>query len=147
MASEQAFWKNFCDGIDRPDLFERWPGSTYADHATGNLELQRELRDLFRTRTTAEWITFSTEVNTPIAPVNDAATVRTDPQFRDRFPLLDIERVGAEQLPLPVNVVGEDRPVPTMAPTVGQHNDEVLSDVLGYDADRVAEIRDAGALG
>ena len=27
MASEQAFWKNFCDAVGRPDLFEQWPGS------------------------------------------------------------------------------------------------------------------------
>ena len=40
MASEQAFWKNFCEGVDRTDLFERWPGSKYADHARGNRELQ-----------------------------------------------------------------------------------------------------------
>jgi len=36
MASEQAFWRNFCDGLDRMDLFDRWPGATYADHARGN---------------------------------------------------------------------------------------------------------------
>jgi len=36
MASEQAFWKNFCNALDRQDLFERWPGSTFADHARGN---------------------------------------------------------------------------------------------------------------
>ncbi len=35
MASEQAFWKNFCEGVGRMDLFERWPGSKYADHARG----------------------------------------------------------------------------------------------------------------
>ena len=47
MASEQAFWKNFCEGVDRTDLFERWPGSKYADHARGNRELQaRAARDL-----------------------------------------------------------------------------------------------------
>ena len=40
MASEQAFWKNFCEGIDRMDLFEKWPGKTIADHARGNKELQ-----------------------------------------------------------------------------------------------------------
>ena len=45
MASEQAFWKNFCAGVGRLDLFEKWPGSKYADHARGNRELQRELRD------------------------------------------------------------------------------------------------------
>ena len=27
MASEQAFWKNFCAAVDRMDMFEKWPGS------------------------------------------------------------------------------------------------------------------------
>ena len=47
MASEQAFWKNFCECIGRTDLFERWPGSKFADHARGNRELQAILRDVF----------------------------------------------------------------------------------------------------
>src|SRR5436305_5231510 len=25
MASEREFWKNFCEGVGRPELFERWP--------------------------------------------------------------------------------------------------------------------------
>ena len=33
------------------DLFERWPGSKYADHARGNRELQGELRAIFLTKT------------------------------------------------------------------------------------------------
>ncbi len=33
MASEQSFWKTFCENIGRPELFERYPGSKYADHA------------------------------------------------------------------------------------------------------------------
>ena len=60
MASEQAFWKNFSDAVGRPDLFERWPGSRYADHARGNLELRAELRDIFRTRTAEEWLELGT---------------------------------------------------------------------------------------
>ncbi len=27
MASEQEFWRNFCEGVGRMDLFERWPGN------------------------------------------------------------------------------------------------------------------------
>ena len=85
MASEQSFWKNFCEGIDRMDLFEKWPGKKIADHARGNKELQSELRDIFRTRTSQEWIDFADEHNTTIAPANTAQTVRDDPQFQDRF--------------------------------------------------------------
>ena len=50
---EREFWKNFCDGIGRPDLFEKWPGSQYGDHARGNTELRAILRDEFATKTTA----------------------------------------------------------------------------------------------
>ncbi len=147
MASEQEFWKNFCEGVGRMDLFERWPGKQYADHARNNRELQGELREIFRTRTTAEWIAFGNEVNTPMAPVNTSQSIADDPQFRDRFPWIPASRLGADEMGLPVRVAGEELPVPTRAPKVGEHTDEVLDDVLGYDPARIEALRAAGALG
>src|SRR5260370_24673634 len=131
MASERAFWKSFCEGIGRVDLFERWPGEEYADHARNNRELQHELRDIFHTRTSNEWIAFGTEVNTPIAPVNTSQTIADDPQFQDRFPWIPMTRLGADEMPLPVKVTGAPAAPPTRAPTLGEHTDEVLRDVLG----------------
>ena len=147
MASERAFWKNFCEGVGRPELFERWPGEEYADHARNNRELQTELRDIFRTRTSADWLAFGNEINTPIAPVNTSKTIADDPQFQDRFPWIPAARLGADEMPLPVKLDGEELPVPTRAPTVGEHTDEILTDVLGYDRTRSAALRDTGALG
>jgi crotonobetainyl-CoA:carnitine CoA-transferase CaiB-like acyl-CoA transferase len=147
MASEQAFWKNFCEGVDRVDLFERWPGSKYADHARGNRELQHELRDIFGTKTAEEWLEFGGRVNTPIAPVNTPKTVLDDPQFADRFPLLPAEEMGADQLFTPLHFVGEELPHPAKAPTVGQHAEAVLRSVLGYDDDQISAARDGGAFG
>jgi crotonobetainyl-CoA:carnitine CoA-transferase CaiB-like acyl-CoA transferase len=147
MASEQAFWKNFCEGVDRMDLFERWPGSKYADHARGNRELQAELRDIFKTKTSLEWLEFGGRVNTPMAPVNTPETLLDDPQFADRFPLLPAERMGSDQLFTPLHFVGEELPIPEKAPTPGQHTNDVLSSVLGYDEDQIARARAAGAFG
>jgi crotonobetainyl-CoA:carnitine CoA-transferase CaiB-like acyl-CoA transferase len=147
MASEQAFWKNFCECVGRTDLFERWPGSKYADHARGNRELQRELRDIFKTRTSADWLRLGDEKNFPIAPVNSPKTIADDPQFRDRFPLYSHEKHGADMLPFPVKFTAEVLPEPSLAPTVGEHNEAVLRDVLGYDAERIEALRGAGALG
>ncbi|MGO8824121.1 MAG: CaiB/BaiF CoA transferase family protein [Acidimicrobiales bacterium] len=147
MASEQAFWKNFCEGVDRMDLFERWPGSKYADHARGNRELQAELRDIFRTKTAKEWLDFGGDINTPIAPVNTPKTLLDDPQFADRFPLLPAEDMGADQLFTPLHFVGEELPHPAKAPTVGQHTEDVLRSVLGYDDNQISTARDGGAFG
>jgi crotonobetainyl-CoA:carnitine CoA-transferase CaiB-like acyl-CoA transferase len=147
MASEQAFWKNFCEGVDRMDLFERWPGSKYADHARGNRELQGELRDIFKTKTSVEWLEFGGRVNTPMAPVNTPQTLLDDPQFADRFPLLPAAEMGNDQLFTPLHFVDEELPRPAKAPTVGQHTDDVLKSVLGWDDARIAAAADAGAFG
>ncbi len=145
MASEQAFWKNFCEGVGRMDLFERWPGSKYADHARNNREMQAELREIFKTKTCAEWIAFADEHNTTIAPVNTPQTIAEDPQFRDRFRWISTEQLGAEQLPFPVKMLDEELPDPTCAPVLGQHTAEVLHDVLGYDDEAISTV--AGSAG
>ncbi len=147
MASEQAFWKNFCQAVDRMDMFERWPGSRFADHARNNLEMRAELRDIFRTRTAEEWIEFGVTADVPLGPVNSPRTIADDPQFQDRFHWIDTERLGADQLPTPLKFVGEDLPTPAHAPTVGEHTDQVLHDLLGWDDARIAESRARGGLG
>jgi crotonobetainyl-CoA:carnitine CoA-transferase CaiB-like acyl-CoA transferase len=148
MASEREFWKNFCEGIGRPDLFAANPGARFADHARGNLALRRELTEIFASRTTAEWIAFGQRVNTPICPVNTVKTITQDPHFQARMPLRSYQQHGTDLMPCPINLVGESLPVPTKAPVaVGPDTDAVLRDVLGYDAKRIAALRASGALG
>jgi crotonobetainyl-CoA:carnitine CoA-transferase CaiB-like acyl-CoA transferase len=50
-------------------------------------------------------------------------------------------------LPFPIKFVGEELPAPGHAPTVGEHSEEVLARVLGYDRARIAKLRESGALG
>jgi crotonobetainyl-CoA:carnitine CoA-transferase CaiB-like acyl-CoA transferase len=148
MASEREFWKNFAYGIGRPELYENQPGARYADHARGNVELRRQLSEIFAGRTTAEWIRFGLEVNTPIAPVNDAKSITRDPQFQDRLPLSSWRDHGTDLMPSPIKPLDEALPVPSKAAvTAGCDTDTVLRGVLGYDDARIAALRKAGALG
>ena len=146
-ASEREFWENFCRGVDRLDLFEAHPGAKFADHAVGNIPLRIELRDIFRTRTAQEWVELGLAIEVPIIAVNTPQTLADDPQFQDRFPWIPAERLGADQTPTPIKYLDVDLPVPTKAPTVGQHSDEVLREVLGYSPARIAALRESGALG
>ena len=146
-ASEREFWKNFCTAVGRDDLFEAHPGAQYADHAVGNTPLRKELREIFASRTATEWVDLGLEVNVPIVAVNTPQTLADDPQFQDRFPWIPASRLGADQTPTPIKYLDVDLPVPTKAPTVGQHTDTVLAEVCGYDDAKLAALRQAGALG
>ena len=146
MASEREFWQNFCNGIGRPEMFEANPGEKYADHALGNTALRAELRDVFRSRTTQQWIDFGVEVNTPIAPVHDPKTIVRDPQFHDRFPWWPAADHGTDLMPNPIKFVGASPVKPRKAPTPGEHSDEVLAE-LGLAPARIEALRAAGTIG
>ena len=148
MASERKFWRNFCAAVGRDDLFAASPGERLADHARGDLALRRELAGIFRGKTTADWVRIGLAHDIPIGPVNTPASIADDPQFADRMPWQPASRLTADQLPFPVRVVGE-RPTAAAAraPAAGEHTDQILTEVLGYDAERIAALRAAGALG
>ena len=148
MASEREFWKNFAYGVGRPELYDDNPGAKYADHARGNVGLRRTLDEIFATRTTAEWVQFGQEANTPLAPVNDTKSIMRDPQFQARLPLRPYREAGTDLMPSPIKLVGEELPTPGIAAVeAGRDTDAVLRDVLGYDAARIAALRAAGVLG
>ena len=118
MASEQEFWKNFCEGVGRTRpvralarLEVRRPRPRQpraAGRAQGDLPDQDlgRVAGLRRRRTTP-----------PIAPVNTPKTIADDPQFQDRFPGSTASSGSApSSSPSPLKLVGEDLPVPTKAP-------------------------------
>jgi crotonobetainyl-CoA:carnitine CoA-transferase CaiB-like acyl-CoA transferase len=148
MASEREFWKNFCEGIGRPELFQQNPGAKVADHARGNTALRHELARIFATRTTAEWIELGRKVNTPLCPVNTAKTLPRDPQFQARLAMRPHQDAGTDLMPSPIKLIGEELPVPSIAAREpGRDTDQVLGAVLGYDTEKIATLRRSGALG
>ncbi len=148
MGSEQEFWRNFAYGVGRPELYEAHPGARYGDHARGNLELRRELAAIFASRTTAEWVQFGLEVNTPIAPVNDTKSIVRDPHFQERVGFWKREHVGTELMPSPVRLVGEQLPVPQAAAVEpGQDTAAVLAQLLKVSPEQFEELRTQGAFG
>src|SRR3546814_8204182 len=69
------------------------------------------------------WLALADRADVPIAPVNTPRTLADDPQFQERMPWIPRERVGADQLPSPVKLPDEELPLPTRAPTLGEHTE------------------------
>jgi crotonobetainyl-CoA:carnitine CoA-transferase CaiB-like acyl-CoA transferase len=146
MATETRFWQNFCRAVGRDDLFERWPGRSHADHDYGNDELRRELAQIFATRTRAEWVALFIEHDIAGAPVYLGGETQRDAHFEARGLWLDPKTHGLRLIGPPLRVDGAIAVSRRAAPKGGQDTDDVLQRVLGYDADRIAELRRRGAV-
>ncbi|GAA3382555.1 CaiB/BaiF CoA transferase family protein [Cryptosporangium minutisporangium] len=142
MASENAFWRNFCAAVERPDLIDENDRQEIANHATGDVELRRELTKLFTQRDTWEWVELGVQANVPLAPVNTPRTVGDDPQFAARMPWTDAARTGTEMMPSPIRFPDEPATEPTKAPTLGADTEAVLREVAGYTDAEIAALRE-----
>jgi crotonobetainyl-CoA:carnitine CoA-transferase CaiB-like acyl-CoA transferase len=143
-----AFFERFAEFSEIPELRDpelKKQSVRYAAKA----QIDELVARKFRTRTTAEWLALLREARIPCGPVNNFAQALDDSQVRARDMVVDVKLHTGETIPMPGNPVKLSAAQPhefTAPPLLGQHTEEVLRDVIGYDAQRVAALRAAGAV-
>ncbi len=147
-ASERHFFERFCRAVGRDDLLGGDVGEEFGEHARGDVALRRELAAIFATRTQQEWVDFLLEVDVPGAPVHRVAELPEDPNFRARADIIEHDHPLAGPLRLLGSPIHTDAPHAPMgpAPSTGDHSDEILRGVLGYDTARITALRAAGVV-
>jgi len=112
-------------------------------------ELLGILDALFATRAAADWLSELEAADVPASLVNDVAMVFENPQVQHRQMLDHAHHAELGDVPLlrnPIRMsatpIGDALPPPTL----GQDNDAVLREVLGYDEARIAALRAAAVL-
>ena len=111
-----------------------------ADHAMLEPILQRH----FATNTRAHWLARLEAANVPSAPIATVAEVSTNPQLEQRQMILHADHRAFDQLIVPgspLKTVGVASAPDTRAPDLGEHTDDILGTLLGYDLARLAELR------
>lgn len=144
-ASERHFFEKFCRALGREDLLADDVGEEFGEHARGDVGLRRELQAIFATRTQAEWVRFFIEHDVPGGPVHRPSELADDPQFRARFGAQGTAPGAPRLVGSPIHSL-EPNPQLRPAPTLGEHTDAVLREVLGYEEERIAALRHEGAI-
>jgi len=78
--------------------------------------------------------------------VNAAPDMLADPQVRHREFFVSYERFDTPMPGNPIHMAGLDSGQWTRCPDLGEHNEAVLREWLGYDNERIRTLRDTGAL-
>jgi crotonobetainyl-CoA:carnitine CoA-transferase CaiB-like acyl-CoA transferase len=147
--AKQKFWERLCDVLDRRDLLE---DPRFADFAGRNRHrdaLLPQLVAILRERTTADWAGTLTAAGVPNGPVNTVAQALEDSHTVARGAVVSIEhpRFGeVRQAASPLRLSGPSAPL-RRAPLRGEDTESVLTAVCGYSAERVTQLRAAGAFG
>lgn len=132
-AIEHKFWRNFCNAIDRPDLASHANESAPVDFAGGELELRRQLQEIFHTRTLDDWMKIAVEHDIAMGPApKTVAEAANDPHVRQRQIFYPGEHPHAgpfNYVGQPAVVEGQTYSVWRPAPLLGEHTREILTDL------------------
>ncbi|MFY9822744.1 MAG: CaiB/BaiF CoA-transferase family protein [Thermoanaerobaculia bacterium] len=119
-ALEPHFWQRLCRAVDRGDLARR--------QYSASRRVRRQVRELIRSRTLAQWMEILGREDVPAEPILSAAEARVHPQAVDRAVL----SAGPDSMPrvaFPARFDGE-RPRPGgRAPELGEHTKALLAEL------------------
>jgi len=102
---------------------------------------------VFSRGTVKEWVDRLVAAGVPCGPVNDIAAVFEDPQVRERKMRMEMEHSEAGTLALvasPLRLSASPVNYRLPPPLLGEHTDEVLTELLGMTPVELASLRDAG---
>ena len=110
-------------------------------------ELKALLADGFRARTSAEWLRELEAVDVLCSPVHTLEQALDDPQVRHNGMVIEFEHPQGtvRAIGAPVKLGDTPASIRRPPPLLGEHNDEVLSE-LGYSPEQVGDLRRAGAI-
>ena len=115
----------------------------YADEVDGYVE------EWLADYTKAELLEIALEHRIPLAPVRTYDEVRADPSLADLFVVIERDDTGPVAYPGPPYRLADmdaDVASPTPAPMLGQHNQTVLCEELGYSPAELVKLYQTGII-
>lgn len=143
-----AQFKQLCTLIKFPELAEDERFETNTARLLHRGQLVDILRDAFCSETNAHWIEACNKVGVPCGPINTVPEIFDDSHLQARGL---VEPVEHPSMAGPINLVrspirmsGTDLGIRRTPPMLGEHTQEILSDVLAYDHERIETLRKRG---
>ena len=146
--TQAAVWKNICDVIGKPDWKENPDYATPLARLPHLTEVICAIEEWTVTKTKFEVMEICNPLNIPVGPILSMKELAEEPSLRATGTIVECdhpERGPYLSVGCPVKLSDNDVTV-TRSPLLGEHTDEVLSNVLGYNEEDIASFREAGAV-
>ena len=143
-AANPRQWEMLCEVIGEPGLKTDPRFLTNQDRVANREDLAEILNRAFAKRDAQEWLEKLQEVDIPSGPINTIPDVFNHPQAVERGFEVDVEHptAGPVSLPgFPYKMSQTPAKLHRPPPLLGEHTEEVLIELLGYSAEKVALLK------
>jgi formyl-CoA transferase len=147
--TQAPVWEAICDVIGEPE----W--KTHPDYAKPPARLPR-LNEVFSrieqwtmTKDKFEAMEILNKYDIPCGPILSMKEIAEEPSLRKTGTVVEVDHpTRGKYLSVGNPIKMSDSPTEVMrSPLLGEHTDEILTQVLGFDGQRVQEIKQSGATG
>jgi crotonobetainyl-CoA:carnitine CoA-transferase CaiB-like acyl-CoA transferase len=136
--------------LDRPDLTTDPRFATRKERSANKAQLRAIIAEVFAKDRLENWMAKMKKANIPVGYLRTVEQGFSAPEARERHRLSRIPHPLAGFVPnieTPLGLSLTPAVDPVAAPLLGEHTDDVLGKVLGYDDNRIAALAAIGAFG
>lgn len=143
------FWEGLLEVLDCEEL--RKPEFDHQPGRLANKEyIENRVGEIFATNSSGHWLELLEARRIPCAPVNTFSQALGDSQVQHRNMVVDLPHPNGQKTRGPGNPVKLSRTNEEnfeAAPLIGQHTDDVLGNLLGYDTETLTALREQKIIG
>ena len=142
-------YRKFCEAAGHAELGSDPRFATNGKRVEHRAELTRLLQNIFRERSTREWVDLLEAAGVPNGPINDIAQVFQEPQVKARGIRIEADHPVAGRLPMvasPMRFSSTPLEHKLAPPVLGQHTEEVLRGLLAKSDADIAQLRVDGII-
>lgn len=148
--ANDKFWRQLCGMMGREDLIEHPDMARNGERVKNRDKIKPIVTEWTLTKTAKDLVEQLLEAGIPTAPIYDVKQVTEDPHIAGaRQMFIEIEdpeagkiKVTNSHIKMSETASGFRSP----APALGQHNEEIYGDLLGYSQDKIEQLKAAGII-
>ncbi len=144
-ATNESMWKRLCDALDKPEWLEDERFASRELRSQNSDALEAELGAWFADQNMQDAADHLAAHGVPCSPVNTTAQAAVDPHLTEREIMMEVPDPIAGTMWVSGKAIKFSRTpmVVGATPLVGEHTNEILSDILGYDDARIQSLHDS----
>ncbi|RPI43898.1 MAG: CoA transferase [Betaproteobacteria bacterium] len=138
-----AIWKRFWSAVGEPGVGEDPKYASNAQRHAARAEIVARIAAVLKLKPRDHWLPLLAAANVPAGPIYRADEVAADAALKERgvFYRLEADGRAIPQVGLGIHVDGAQAGIRMAPPRLGEHTENVLSSLLGYDNERIAKLR------